>query len=355
MKKIFYFLFIIFLWNVSFSQEETYIQIDDFSENYYATVYIKDSLSFYNNQLSEVEITIHERYVTEKRVHTQRDKINVSDAQLRLKDLENISFVSSADSHYRLGTIIYDDFNFDGNWDFAIKYRNGETCENNFYKVYLSDGKNFHYSESFTNLAKEQCSMFRIDRVKKELFTEKYDNNIKVKNEYIVENGKNLVLVKSTAEKSNSNALFTDITIKELKGKKYVTTHTTDNMLDAEGVYKVLSFKNAKGKKANIFVYYNADMYTCNLGYMLLDAKGNVEFSYPMLERTKSDFTYDKNQNTLVFENKDSKYTIYENADKVGIKIISNGKRYNWVGEPKTKEGNLAKLDTLKIINMVKK
>ena len=354
MKKIFYFLCVIFSWNMSFSQGK-YIQTDDFSENYYATVYIKDSLSFYNNQLSEAEITIYERYVTEKRVHERREKINVIDAELRLSEFNDIPLVSSAIFYEKSGTIIYDDFNFDGNWDFAIKYRTGETCKNNFYRIYLSDGKNFHYNEPFTNLAKENCNIFKIDRVKKELFTEMYDDNdAKIKNEYTVENGENLLFVKSTKEKWNRIALFTDITIKELKGKQFVTTHFTENMLDAEGVFNILSFKNEKGKKANIFIAYNVDD-TCYLGYMLLDNKGNVEFSYPMIQRTKSDFTYYKNQSTLVFENKDSKYTIYENAGKVGINIISNGKRYNWVGEPKTKEGSLSKLDTFKIINMVKK
>lgn len=357
MKNLISIFIILIFWQKNLAQE-THFQIDDISENYAANIYIEDSLSFYNHKPSKADITIYEKYI-EKNAHGRKQKIRISDAELDTGGLFGDAYpvVSTSSSNWK-GWIIYDDFNFDGNWDFAIQYKVRKECKDPYYKIYLSDGKDFYYSNSFTKLATEQCETFKIDRINKKLITNQSikDNNSRgdINNKYIMKNGEPVLIESIESKRKFNNNMVVYVTTKKIQGDKIVVTNTTENMLDAEGVVNFFSFETESGKKANI--YFEASLSNNDLsgyiGYMLLDSKGNVEFSYPILEKTKNDFIYNKTLNTLIFKNENTEYIIYEDDKNIGVKIKTNGKIYNWTGESKTKKGILSKIIDFKIKNI---
>lgn len=64
-------------------------------------------------------------------------------------------------------------------------------------------------------------------------------------------------------------------------------------------------------------------------------------------------FTYDSDDKTLKFKNKDAEYILYETDNSIGIKILTNGKTYDMKGNYETNIGSLTKLRTVKLLNVL--
>jgi hypothetical protein len=79
------------------------------------------------------------------------------------------------------------------------------------------------------------------------------------------------------------------------------------------------------------------------LYYALQDKDERVELSYPESAGT-ADFTYNAKDNTLQFKNKGATYTIYEQGDQYGIRILTGGKTYDWTGRAGSRKGRLKRI-----------
>src|SRR5699024_7729663 len=78
------------------------------------------------------------------------------------------------------------------------------------------------------------------------------------------------------------------------------------------------------------------------LTYMLLRSDGTAEFRYAASENDQDKtFALDRtgNRSTLTFQN--GTYSVYESKDRVGIKMQSNGKTYDWKGDKAQQKGSL--------------
>ena len=91
------------------------------------------------------------------------------------------------------------------------------------------------------------------------------------------------------------------------------------------------------------------------LYYALVQKDSTVQFTYPIEAIYLShDFQFDSSENNLsvVFENKNAAYKVYERPNEIGITINADSKTYNWIGDLNTKKGSLDRLRKVKLDNV---
>ena len=142
-------------------------------------------------------------------------------------------------------------------------------------------------------------------------------------------------LIKKLTEELSALPFVINYTEEIWNGKKMISHFYQElGELSEDMVLSVVFNKNQK----KLFLLKHAES---NLFYALVDANDELEFYYP-LDPENQKFTYNKQNNTLTFQNKDATYMLYENKNSIGIKINTKGKVYNWQGDITTKEGNLS-------------
>ena len=120
--------------------------------------------------------------------------------------------------------LIFDDFNFDGNQDLAIRNGNEGSYGGPSYDVYVfhQNKKQFVYSEELSALTYENLGMFSVDSDKKRIITfNKSGCCYHISSEYVVVPRKGLVLVRELEEEVVSTADKVRVTEKNLIGSKW--------------------------------------------------------------------------------------------------------------------------------------
>ncbi|MDR0579478.1 MAG: formylglycine-generating enzyme family protein [Campylobacteraceae bacterium] len=246
--------------------------------------------------------------------------------------------------------IIYDDFNFDGKKDFAI--RNGEAGTDYMYEVYLHTAGGFSYSENFSRLTYE--GMFNIDKKNRKLDTVKRDGCCShTRDEFEVISKDELKLSKSfTRESFNDPYINYHQTIwsnNTARNNSWIELDF-ETFGTAKPIFSFVSDKNDK----KIVVFIDSSKY---INYTLLGKNGHVEFGCPIPYGIKADgecewkedgdvinfyFKEESNKTVLSFTNKNTTYYIYESKDDFGIDIkIKDGKIYKLNGRQGSKKGSL--------------
>ncbi len=121
--------------------------------------------------------------------------------------------------------LIFNDFNFDGTEDLAIRNGNNSSYGGPSYDVYVSNSSKtkFFFSDELTKLAVENLGMFETDNERKRIITySKSGCCWHQKNEYIVVQKKGLKLVYSLEEDATGGE-FVKVTTKELIKNKWKT------------------------------------------------------------------------------------------------------------------------------------
>lgn len=121
--------------------------------------------------------------------------------------------------------LIFDDFNFDGTEDLAIRNGNNSSYGGPSYDVYVSNSSKtkFFFSNELTKLAVENLGMFETDNERKRIITySKSGCCWHKKAEYIVVPKKGLKLVYSLEEDATGGE-FVKVTTKELINSKWIT------------------------------------------------------------------------------------------------------------------------------------
>lgn len=95
----------------------------------------------------------------------------LSDYDLTLNDEHKITVNISQIPYGEQSVLIFDDFNFDGKKDLALKTGNYSCYSGPSYNIYLATGSGFVYSDEFSELAHNNCGMFGVDTDRKLIYT----------------------------------------------------------------------------------------------------------------------------------------------------------------------------------------
>ncbi len=336
--KYILFLTLFALSNLAFGQAT--FTIDGFSDGYYGKVSINDTAEVFSPGWTAVY---------DKKTNKEIIKVEADELSLSLHDGQAIANVKSL-PYGEQSVLMYEDFNFDGKKDFAVMDGQNSCYHGPSFKIYLAVDNGFIFNEAFTRLAQEYCGMFQVDHEQKKISTMTKSGCCWHEfSEFVVEGNKPKAVKIITEEYS---VPFVSLTTETWNGKKMVK-ETTRN-IDLQEVKVILSFTVPEKQKQAVLFNLNDRM----LYYALLRKDSTVEFCYPIEAVYQSpDFTFKKNPGncSVTFKNENATYIIYDNPLTLGIDVLINGKLYKWIGDPKTKQGNLTDLTKVKLDNVVEK
>lgn len=205
--------------------------------------------------------------------------------------------------------LIYEDFNFDGKEDIALRTGNYSCYGGPSFEIYLADKNGFTYNESFTELGSNYCGMFTVDDEKKQLQTMTKSGCCWHQfSTHVVEN--NQVVPIEIIEESYSG-IFADYSVQNRVNGKMVTS---GYQKFAEGNEPEFTMVFENGKKMHLMGIYGDE----HLGYIFTNAEDVVELFID------ADFTYIKVNETLTFKNKNTTYIVSEKE----IVVKDGGKNY---------------------------
>ncbi|WKW46377.1 hypothetical protein P3875_11470 [Myroides sp. JBRI-B21084] len=193
--------------------------------------------------------------------------------------------------------LIFEDFNFDGTKDIALRTGYYSCYGGPSFAIYLATKNSFVYNESFTELGSNYCGMFTVDTEKKQLSTmtksgccwHQYST-------YVVE--KNQVIPIEIIEESYSG-VFVDYSIKKRVNGKMTESTYKEFPTENKPEFTII-FEN--GKKMHLMSIYGNE----HLGYVFTNAKNVVELFID------ADFTYNKTNQTVSFKNGNTTYIVSE-------------------------------------------
>lgn len=325
--------FLIFCTAISmsaFSQKKVAI-----SDKYYGEVYIESP----DEVFSPGWITINDVSTNKQLIRVESEELAVDytpEGEVKINVMEL--------PYGEQSVIIYDDFNFDGIKDFAIEDGQNSCYHGPSFQIYLADGKGgFDLSSEFTELAQFYCGMFSYDGNTKRISTMTKSGCCWHQfSEFEVVNNKPEP-IKIEKEALVTNGCFVENSISEKINGKMKGSTQYSIVYDAE---VLLSFKVAKNGKEVVLFKCDDD-----LRYAFLTKDGIVEFAYPSISDIGNSNPYDFSLHRdgmnlkdewINFSNDDADYEIYNEQNKVGIKVTTKGKIYNMIGDLSTRKGFVA-------------
>ena len=310
---------------------ETIYEVKGFSDKYFAKIIINDDSS--NDYFTEGQIAIFD-------ADTNDEIVSVMSQALSFSFDESIDLTSGVKGLYdeQNGSIISQDFNFDGKKDIARMAGRLSCYGGPSFQVYLELNNTLKHSPEFTRLAQEYCGMFSVDEKTKTISTAtksgccwhqfsdfKIENNIPVAIKIIER--------RVGAEGITLNYVEKTRVGNELIEKKY--SSLLENV-DLTELYSA-TFKN--DKKMTLYSAFDEE----NLLYIFADKDEKIELMY------YEEFTLDAMKKTLSFNYRNTKYQVHSD----GIKISLPSKNIN-ISAIQTK-GNLSDLSLLSVNNLTVK
>lgn len=315
-------IFIVFCITVMYSQDTLTVSLSD---RYTAQAVITERDDYYNSGLVSI-------------IDNHTGKTLISEKSSVLPDPgENID-VNVIELPYGDQSLIqYDDFNFDGIKDIAIKDENGSCYGGPSYQVYIADGKGgFRYSQGFSDLAHMYCGFFSVDNDHKLIYTmtksgccshwfytfDIWNNEPRMREEVAeIFSFTNPFVMEQSLQQWDEN------------GTKTVSTQNV--LVDINPSDILFSFTLQKSGKRVILAEHSNFLY-----YMLIKTNKNkdetVEFSYPYFANDEQEETLTYNikgtEETLSFANPSASYQIYNSPTGVGIRVTTKGKTYDLKG-----------------------
>ena len=312
---------------------QTY-QIQDFSDDYYATI---DQVGEYGYEANSIIKIIDEK--THKTLISQPASIDIeyelsNSEEHELGEKVSANIVSIPYGEHSV--LIYDDFNFDGQKDLAIKDGRNGCYGGPSYQVYLKDGETFVHSEGFTDLAQGYCGFFGVNKDSQTLYTmTKSGAGWHQYSEHKVIDNKPMA-VHVLVEEYNPKQLISITESTRVNGKMVEDSYEMLPEYDNEShdgtlpfIYK-LDLDN--GKKMVLNKTYDKEgeqMY-----YAFADKNDRIELYYD------GPFVYDTAKKTLSFINKPVVYQI----NKQGITVRQSNKNVLIKSVPQSEQGSLEKL-----------
>jgi hypothetical protein len=215
------------------------------------------------------------------------------------------------------------------------------------FDIYLYDNGSFTYSQSFSELSNTYCGMFQYDSTEKRIYTmTKSGCCWHQYSEFIVENNEPKALKIEGYDHYGRFPYSLIITEQKWNGAKMVE-RVTGKEIDLSNVSESdsfpFSFQLENGKWVLFFDKLFAEENKITAHYIFVDADGKVELEYPNPDENRrfASFIYTETGGsyTCSFSNGNAKYTVYDYSTperKVGVKVIVNGKTYDFKGKPET-------------------
>lgn len=316
-------------------------QIQDFSDEYYATIKSKA----YTDDDSESNVTVEIKdKKTKKLLISQAAGIDL-DYELENSKEQGLGEQLSANivslPYGEHSVLIYDDFNFDNIPDLAIQDGRWGCYGGTSYQVYLKQGSRFVHSKGFTELAHGNCGFFDVDEETQTLHTmTKSGAAWHQYSDYKVINNKP-VAVRIIEEEYNSKGLLSIVEKTRVNGKMIEQQY--QQLIRDEGDDSsryVYGFDLDNNKKMVL------DSYSENSGdhlyYAFADNDDKVELYYD------GPFVYDSKQKTLSFTNKPVVYQI----DNQGINVRNSNKTFLLKAKMGSVRGsleNLARFENVRV------
>ena len=211
-KSILYLVFIIILSNSSFGQYK--YEIQNGSKNYFAKMNVENCLDDHCEGNGTINLFDKE---TKKLIQTF-----TSDDLYFYYDTNKKPTVNVIQLYNEQSPLIFDDFNFDGSEDLAIRNGNHSSYGGPSYDIYVSNlsKTKFFLSSELTELVEENLGMFETDSKRKRIITySKSGCCWHQKSEYMVIPNKGLKLVYIFEEDATGGEFVKVITKKLIKNK----------------------------------------------------------------------------------------------------------------------------------------
>ncbi|KPL61875.1 hypothetical protein AO065_05140 [Pseudomonas viridiflava] len=237
--------------------------------------------------------------------------------------------------------LIYKDFNFDGIKDLALMDGQNSCYHGPSFQVFLGTANGFKHSDSFTQLAQENCGMFGIDEKKREISTmTKSGCCWHQMATYSVRNGEPVLETETVIDHSGNRGFLPEETVGVNKNGKM--TYTTRIVWEDDDQREVLlAFKLAPSGKRIVLFRPSASE---PVAYAAIDAKDEVGLVYPQAEGER--FDYDAAGHTLSFVRGDTTYRILADAKgaPLSMQVVIRGKATELKLLPEPAQGSLDKV-----------
>ncbi len=304
-------------------------QIQDFSDDYFATIETVDDENSESNSVIRVINSKNKQTLINQSANIDTDyELSRSDEhQLQGKLSVNIANAPYGDH----SVLIYDDFNFDKQKDIALRDGNYGCYGGPSYQVYLKQGNTFVLSDSFTELTQGYCGFFGIDKDSQVLSTmTKSGAAWHQYSEYKVIDNKP-VAVHIIEEEYNSRGLIA-VTERTRIGGKMIEQQYDQLIKDdeAEGNTRYIYTFDFDNVKKMVL-----DSYGDHLYYAFANKDDKIELYYDGL------FVYDTQQKTLSFTNRAVVYQI--NSQGITVKLPNQTVQLK--AQPNSARGSLDNLD----------
>lgn len=325
-------------------------KIEDFSEDYYALITPMSAEDIEAEDSSEVDSIITVIDAKSKRTLIRQTawidlEYELGNSQeLGLGDTISANIVSLPYGEHSV--LIYDDFNFDGQKDLAIKDGRYGCYGGTSYQIYLKEGNTFKHSESFTDLAHGNCGFFNIDEDQKTLHT--MTKSGAAWHEYstykIIDNKP--VAVHIVEEEGNNRGLFSITESTRVDGRMVVESYEMLPMYrydepESDGTSPhVYMFDLVNGKKMVLDRDYGSE--GDRLYYAFANKDGRIELLYD------GQFAYDRKNKTLSFTNKLVRYQV----NSQGIKVTLPNKTAFFKSKRGSEHGSLDGLGQFKNVTV---
>lgn len=323
MKHLFVISFFLFVSNLLIGQVT--FTFEDFSEQYLGKVFVADT----SEVVSKGRVGIYDKKTGKELIKVNSDCLSWYYRNSKLTS--NI-----AELPYDENSVIqYNDYNFDGIKDFALMDGDYGCYSTPSFSIYLAAKDGFIKSKEFTELTYGNCGIFDVDYNNQTIATNTKSGCCWHQYSLFKVKDNKPYPIKVVTEKYIDYApaiMYTEENL--VNGKMQETTYY--KLVEDQIEEVVLSFSLKNGKKMSI-LESNGGLY-----YAFMDTAGKSElFIY-------GGFEYSDADNSLAFENYNTRYVIYD--DKIVVKMPNKTVELKSVSETRT--GGLKKLKETEYFNV---
>ena len=345
MKKLLFLLLAALLPIHGFTQV-TFV-IDNFSDKYYGKLYIADTLDVYNSGW----IAVYGIEDDKELIKVEADNLYyyLHDGEVKANIVEQ--------PYGEQSVLIYDDFNFDGEKDFALSNGHNSCYGGPSFDIYLYDDGRFTYSEKFSDLSNLYCGMFEYNSSERRIYTmTKSGCCWHQYNEFTVENNEPK-LIHSIEKGMSASGAFFDIVESTWNGTEMVADSKwifNTAILEA-GHTPWYSFSLPNDEM--VILFHEIDQLLCFIrvgsGYEVID------YYHSGYSDSAVDFVVyeeDSENKRIVFYDResDSSYTIYPDGEQLGFVIEHDQDVLRLKGDPISVKGNLQAVLNAEGVEIVK-
>lgn len=318
-------ILILLLGAVSLTAQTTFV-VDDFSDQYFARVFISDPSEVF----SKGWIAIFD-----KKAKRQLLKINSEELTFDLHDGALKSNVKEL-PYGEQSLIMYEDYNFDGKKDLAVMDGQNSCYHGPSFQIFLATKLGFIRSPSFTRLAQEYCGMFQVVPETKTIHTMTKSGCCWHQfSEFAVRNNKPIE-TKVFEEGASTNGLTWDFVEYNRVGSKLIKKDYSVFDAQRQEHNVVFSFKFSNQKTLRLVELGDT------LNYIFTDKDNKVELMY------SGRFYASEKENAVWFSIGKTLYKILPD----GINVISHKKEVEMKAMEGSLSGELSKVHNTQFYNV---